>query len=325
MTLPLHVKPMSAHQWNFSLQRQVGSDWLFTATYIGNKSSHRWVNRQLDPSVYVPGNCGNALCSTVGNSASRSAIYLANPTAGALVSSLILLDDGGNAEYDALYFSANHRLSQNFSVLANYTWSHCISESNILGELIGSGYQDPNNRNADRGNCVTDVRQIFNISFLGTSPRLRSPVLGRLLGHWEVAGIAGARSGFWLTPLTGVDASLTNVGVDRPNLVADSHLANPTILQWFNKAAFRKNDPGTYGNAGAYSLQGPGAFTFDAMLTRSFPIREGQRLDVRVEAFNLLNHPVMDPPVTNFSSSSFGRVLTAEDPRIWQFALKYVF
>jgi hypothetical protein len=61
------------------------------------------------------------------------------------------------------------------------------------------------------------------------------------------------------------------------------------------------------------------------MLTRSFPIREGQRLDVRVEAFNLLNHPVMDPPVTNFSSSSFGRVLTAEDPRIWQFALKYVF
>jgi hypothetical protein len=135
----------------------------------------------------------------------------------------------------------------------------------------------------------------------------------------------GARTGFWLTPLTGVDASLTNVGVDRPNMIADSHLANPTIAQWFNKAALQRNAPGTYGNAGAYSLQGPGAFTFDAMITRSFPIRERQRVDLRVESFNLLNHPVMDAPGTNFSSSSFGRILTAEDPRIWQFALKYVF
>ena len=325
MTLPLHVKPMSTSQWNFSVQRQVGADWLFSATYIGNKSTHRWVNRQLDYSVYIPGNCGSSPCSSIANSTSRSVISLVNPAAGSLISSMILLDDGANAEYDALYFSANHRLSRNFSVLANYTWSHCISESNILGELIGSGYQDPNNRNGDRGNCVTDVRQIFNLSFLATSPRLTGPVLGRLLGHWELAGIMGARTGFWLTPVTGVDASLTNVGVDRPNLVGDSHLADRTIARWFNTAVFRRNDPGTYGNAGAYSLQGPGAFTFDAMITRSFPIGETRRIDLRVESFNLLNHPVLDNPGTNFSSSSFGRILTAEDPRIWQFALKYVF
>lgn len=61
------------------------------------------------------------------------------------------------------------------------------------------------------------------------------------------------------------------------------------------------------------------------MITRSFPITERQRIDLRVESFNLLNHPVLDNPSTNFSSSSFGRILTAQDPRIWQFALKYIF
>ena len=151
------------------------------------------------------------------------------------------------------------------------------------------------------------MRQIFNLSFLALSPRLTGPVLGRLLGHWELAGIMGARTGFWLTPVTGVDASLTNVGVDRPNLVGDSHLDDRTIARWFNTAVFRRNDPGTYGNAGAFSLQGAGAFTFDAMIARSFPIREKQKIDVRLELFNLLNHPVLDNPGDQLSSATFGR------------------
>ena len=75
-----------------------------------------------------------------------------------------------------------------------------------------------------------------------------------------------------------------------------------------------------------YSIEGPGAFTFDAMLTRAFPIREHQNLEVRFEAFNFLNHPVFNNPGTTLTtSSSFGKILSANDPRILQFAMKYVF
>ena len=62
------------------------------------------------------------------------------------------------------------------------------------------------------------------------------------------------------------------------------------------------------------------------MLTRAFAIREHQNLEVRFEAFNFLNHPVFNNPGTTLTTSStFGKILSANDPRILQFAMKYVF
>jgi hypothetical protein len=87
-----------------------------------------------------------------------------------------------------------------------------------------------------------------------------------------------------------------------------------------------KQATGTFGNAGTYVIPGPGAFTFDAMLTRKFSIREHQNLEVRFEAFNVLNHPVFNSPGTTLTATSgFGKILSANDPRILQFAMKYVF
>ena len=63
----------------------------------------------------------------------------------------------------------------------------------------------------------------------------------------------------------------------------------------------------------------------DIALIRSFAVRERQSLDVRAEAFNVLNHPVFNNPVSNLSDANFGRILSAADPRILQFALKYRF
>ncbi|MEO7144481.1 MAG: TonB-dependent receptor, partial [Bryobacteraceae bacterium] len=127
-TLPIDLRPTYMQQWNLTVERQVGADWLFSASYLGNKSSHRWVNRQIDPAVYIPSVCGGRPCSTTGNTTARRLLTAINPAGGALISSLIQADDGANAEYNALKISANHRLSENFSLLVNYTWSHCISE-----------------------------------------------------------------------------------------------------------------------------------------------------------------------------------------------------
>jgi hypothetical protein len=316
--LPLNIRPTYMQQWNLSLERQVSVNWLFSLSYLGNKSTHRWDTTQADPAVYMPG-------ATTGNTAARRLFTLINPTGGALISSLILADDGTNANYNALKVSANHRLSRNFSLLANYTWSHCISEGDFNSELSGLSYQNPYNRNADRGNCVIDLRQIFNLSGFVTSPRFASGGLQKLLGNWELSTIFRRKTGLWFSPSTGSDRSLTGVGADRPNIVGNTKLSNPTLDQWFNTAAFVPNAPGAYGNAGRNSLVGPASTTFDSALMRHFPITERVKVTFRVEAFNLLNHASFGNPTASLSSSNFGRILGAADPRILQFALKLDF
>jgi hypothetical protein len=72
-------------------------------------------------------------------------------------------------------------------------------------------------------------------------------------------------------------------------------------------------------------IAGPGTWQFDMALTRTFQLREAQNLEFRAEAFNVTNAFRMQDPVTNFNASNFGQVTSAKDPRIMQFALKYVF
>src|SRR5882724_2363246 len=128
VNLPLHIDPTYMQQWNLSVQRQVGDAWLFTANYLGNKSTHRWINMAINPSVFIPGNCGNAACSTTGNTNQRRILSLANPAVGGLYGPMAQLDDGANGSYNGLLLSVNRRLSRNFSMLLNYTWAHCLSD-----------------------------------------------------------------------------------------------------------------------------------------------------------------------------------------------------
>ena len=98
-----------------------------------------------------------------------------------------------------------------------------------------------------------------------------------------------------------------------------------SVACWFNTAAFVQNAPGTYGNAGRNSIQGPGSFNMDMSLMRHIVVRERQYFEIRAEAFNVLNHANFQNPGTTQSSQNFGRVLAANDPRILQFAVKFVF
>ncbi len=324
INLPDRIRLPYMQQWNFSVQRQAGSSWLFSADYLGNKSTHRWLTTQRDAAVYIPGTCGNQPCSTLANENSRRVLTLINPQAGPLFGSLVQVDDGANASYQGLRLSANHRLARNFSVLANYTWSHCISDGDVQSEITG-GYQNPNNRAAERGNCSFDIRRIFNASVVALTPVFVNPFVNKVAGGWELSTIITDRSGFWFTPGSGRDNSLTGIGADRPNVVGDSHVSNRSVDRWFNPAAFVANGPGQFGNAGRNSLEGPSAFNIDAALMRNFHLREFARLEFRAEAFNVLNHTSFGNPRSGLTDSNFGRILSANSPRIMQFALKIVF
>ena len=90
-----------------------------------------------------------------------------------------------------------HRFTENYTILANYTYSHCISEADFGGDLGGANTEQPFNRNADRGNCAFDLRHIFNLSLVALSPHFAGVWTNRLLGNWQFAPIISAHSGTW--------------------------------------------------------------------------------------------------------------------------------
>ena len=97
-------------------------------------------------------------------------------------------------------------------------------------------------------------------------------------------------------------------------------------VTWLNPTAFAQPALGTLGNMGVLNVAGPAFWQFDTALSRLFPVTERQKLEVRTEAFNLLNGVRFNnPPVMLSSPNTFGRILSAQDPRIMQFALKWIF
>jgi hypothetical protein len=121
------------------------------------------------------------------------------------------------------------------------------------------------------------------------------------------------------------DRALSSIKAQRVNQVLADPYGNKSVESYLNPKAFALPALGTLGNAGSGAIQGPGSWQFDAALSRSFQVGETQRLEFRAEAFNVTNSFHMDDPVTNFNSGLFGQVISAKDPRLMQFALKYVF
>lgn len=325
VNLPLNLQPTNVQQWNLSYQRQMRNNWLVSISYLGNKTTHAFVRTEQDPAIYIPGTCNGAPCSTTGNTNQRRVLYLENPSAGSFYSSIGLAYPWANAEYNALLLRVQHRFARNYTILGNYTYSHCISEARLFHEVKTPDIQDPFNPLADRGNCDWDIRQIFNLSFVAEAPHFRGTWNNRLFSGWQLAPIISVHSGPWYSPRTHRDNSLSGVGNDRPNVVSNPYVENTSTRQWLSPTAFVPNALGTFGNAGANSLVGPGYFDIDTEVSRFFNITERQRLELRFEFFNLGNNVNFGGPTTNLKSSTFGEILSAGDPRILQFALKYYF
>ncbi len=138
---------------------------------------------------------------------------------------------------------------------------------------------------------------------------------------------------------SGTDNSRTGIGLDRPNLVSGadpySHVKiqqKPTV-GYFNKAAFTQNAVGTYGNLGRNTFRAPSNYNIDLAVSRIFPIRERLNFQLRMESFNILNHPNFSTVnatggsalSTAFNNSAFGNYTGALDPRIFQLAGKLTF
>jgi len=318
-----HMHSPSVAQWNASVQHRFAANWIFSVSYLGNKSSHLWIGVDTNPAVYIPGN------STTKNTQARRVLSLANSAVGQYYSQMTIADDGIDANYNALLASVEHRFAKNYTFLANYTWSKCLGIAPITSLGNPGVVQDPNNVRGDYGPCTYDVPKLFNVSVVYLSKFTGGRFLSHLLSNWNVAPLARYQSGLPVNPISGKDNSLTGVNNDRPNVNPNqsTYTGAPhgLLYQYVNPNLYTPNATGTYGNAGHNSLRGPGYFDIDVALTREFHLREKLTLQSRGEAFNVLNHPNFQLPSGNISSGAFGQITTAFDPRILQGSLKLVF
>ena len=316
--LPLNLLPTYMLQWNISYQRQFSPNWLASVSYLGNKTTHVWVGEDINPAIYIPGSSASTNL--------RRPLYLENPALGAAYSSITTSDQGGNSHYSGLLLSLQHRFANGFTLLTNYTWSHCISEVDFTGELAGSQYENPYNRSQDRGNCNFDVRHQSNTSLIAVSPVKGNGIAGRVLGNWQIAPIVTVHTGLPINITDGQDISQTGIGLDRPNLVSTAayvHASDPR--SYLARGAFQTQAPGTFGNLGRDAFTAPGTVNFDLALSRTFHMTERWQLESRAEAFNVINHTNFNGPTTGLNSSNFGVINSAGDPRILQFAMKLHF
>jgi Carboxypeptidase regulatory-like domain/TonB dependent receptor len=321
--------PMYMNQWNLSIQRQLGSNWLVTANYIGNSTIHLITSEETNPAVYLglgpctlPNGIAYSTCSTVANEAFRRVYSIANFAQGQLLDGGIgTQDSGGTASYEGLYLSANKRLSKNTSLLVNYTWAHCISD--VYDQQTTSGGVSPNvpiggvspvngvgfpsgDRNFYRENCQgSDLRQSLGLSAVATTPRFANNALRAIASNWQVAPIIYIRSAQFFTVTSGVDTALTGEAGQTPNYTGASPYApsqgcpSAPCVQWLTGgtgAPFTNPTSGNYGNLGYNNIKGPGEVQVNLALSRTFVLREKMTLQFRAEAFNILNHPNFSVP-----------------------------
>ncbi|MCA1577544.1 MAG: TonB-dependent receptor [Acidobacteria bacterium] len=312
--------------WNLNVQRQLGERGVIELAYVGSKGTKLLTARDINqpqPSVLPPG------------------LPFA-PRPDPRFDDIDLLESRANSNYNALQARFQQRLARGFTALASYTWSKSLDDASNFFSSAG----DPNfpqnsyNAAAERGRSNFDVRHRLSVSYTYALPfgRGRQFLDGDnwgsvLLSGWETAGIITVQSGrpFTVALLPEIDNSGTGRSIlgfganDRPNLVGNPELSNPTTGQWFNTGAFAFPAPGTFGNAGRNILDGPGFQNVNVSLMKNTPLGERVNLQFRVEAFNLFNHPNFNLPDNFLGSPTFGRITSARDPRHIQFGLKLLF
>ena len=336
ITMDYDSPNLHVDQWNLSLQRQIGTDWLVSANYIGNHTTHLYASQIINPAVFLGlGPCTiNGVsynpCSSTANTNQRRRLSLENPAAGQYYGALQRVDPGATASYNGMILSVQHQAGRGVTLNANYTWSHCITDPGGIqtGTLGTDSYTNPDNRHLDRGNCSeagTDRRHLFNMSAVAQTPHFANRALSVAASNWSFSPIVRIMTGEPLTVTTNQDRALDALPTQRVNQVLGNPYGNKTVKNFLNPSAFALPALGTVGNLGRSNIPGPGYWQFDAAISRTFQLRETQKLEFRWETFNIPNAVRLDKPTTVLNSNNFGQITTAQDPRIMQFALKYVF
>jgi hypothetical protein len=312
--------------WNLNVQHELGRNSVLEVAYVGSKGTKLLTARDINqpqPSVLPPG---------------LPFVPRPNPR----FDDIDLLESRANSNFHSLQARFQQRLSRGLAMLISYTWGKSIDDASNFFSSAG----DPNfpqnsyNLRAERGRSNFDVRHRLSASYSYDLPFGRGQKyltdkgwVSSLLSGWQSFGIITLQSGrpFTVALLSDIDNSGTGRSIlgfganDRPNVVADPHLDQRSPERWFNTSAFAFPAPGTFGNVGRNTLDGPGVQNVNVSLLKNTSLSERLNLQLRAEFFNLFNHPNLDLPDNFLGSPTFGRISSARDPRHIQFGVKLLF
>lgn len=340
-----HATPYTM-QYLLNVQRQLGTNWVLEAGYLGSQSRHLYGFQNVNQAGPGPSASINS--------------RVPFPNFGVLS----YVNDTYTGNYNAGSVKLTRRFGQGISLITNYTWSKSIDDSSGTRT---QGYdilfpQDSTCLECERGLSSFDVRHRWILAAVYDLPvgkgkllNIGNPVLNGVVGGWQLSANTTIQSGVPQTLSSGGNVAGTNNPVnDRPSFsgVGNGYLSKPSWrftnatqttwgLGWYDPSSFVLQPQGNFGTVGRNTMITPAFQTLDLAVHKNFPLgyREGHVLQFRLEAFNVLNHPVWGAPNGNVQAGKaivgapasaphdgFGVISsTALDMRQLQLGLKYTF
>ena len=335
------AKPPSVQNWNVSLQRSFFGRYVAELRYVGAKGRDLPRNVEANPAVFGPG--------ATAQNADRRRIYADCPADGSAcaLSTVAMLRSVARSSYQAAQASLSRRFGGSVAFDVSYWYSRSfdhLSAMNLSGAaarpLAGENdlAQNPFDLEAEWGPSLFDARHRVVASGSWIMPALSGapPAVRAVFGGWQLTVIGSHNSG---TPFTVSDSAnvalqansppISGFPASRPNVVGDPNAGPHTVDAWISRSAFERlnvqTQAGQFGNAGRNIARGPSYTNVDLALIRDFSFLRDTRLQVRAEVFNVANHANFGLPVADLNSPSFGRILSAGQARLMQFAAKLLF
>lgn len=290
-------------QFQAAIEHQWGAD---TAARVGYAGSH---------GLHLPAYVGDLNITTPsvlpnGQTFFPAGAPLLNPSFGAIASHLTQFPSSANA----LQAQLQRRFRHGFRGEAKYAWSKIIDEASnpIINEYLNTDYMpDPLDFRMNRGLANFDIRHTFAADW--------SWETRRFLGGWAFYGILQAQTGPPFNPTTGFDRTnlqdhTSNELGQRPNYtpIPGQPVITGNPAQWFNPMMFSLETAGTFGNLGRDTLTGPGLVNLNLAIHKVLWTHDRASVVLRVEMFNIANHPNFQIPSSlSLFGSTGARVASA--------------
>jgi hypothetical protein len=324
-----HAPAQYVQQWNASVQKGIGGNASIEVGYVGSRGLHLQRAHLINNAVPGPGPLGPrrpfktlsfVTDSMIGEHVSSADFVLQSLTFP--VSAINLLENSARSWYDAGYINVRRRYSHGLSLLANYTYSHNVSDAPDFRSPMDESAIPQNNQNllAEKGPAC-DLRHRFALSSVYDVPAIRRTALLRhLTENWRFTTVYQIQSGMPFT--ISVFGDTANAGtLLGENPVRADYTGQPifgpgtrTAERWFNPGAFATPPAFTFGNVGRNSVYGPGMQTLDLAVSRGFRLTEKAGLQLRGEFFNALNHTNLGTPNRFVNTPQFGSITMAMTP-----------
>jgi hypothetical protein len=342
--------------WTFSIQRELARNLTFEGTYVGSHSTHLILGgslsnmNTLDPKYL---SLGNLLFQDISSSAAAAAGYTAPYTAFTTQSTrtvgqslrpypqyLNVSEEWGPrgiARFNSLQMKLAKRYSNGVTLLAFYTWSKNMTNSDTGPIDLGPGegaIQNPTNRASEVSVSTDGPPHVFVASGsyelpFGPGKKFLSQnaALGRVVGGFQITAYCRYTDGLALAITGGNGISALGypniranyVGGD-PYKVTDPRGFDPARDLYLNSAAFATPSTFALGNTARLLdwVRGFSGKSESLSLAKRIPIKERLKAVVRADATNPFNFVRWSNPTTSITSSNFGKVTGAAGGRAIQ-------